>query len=146
MQKGNYRINSIPLSIPDVELEKKICEAISLTGIPITPDSLQACHKMKNKSRAILKFKDRKVRQKVNYARSNLKNKGDELKSIGFSEYLYISDSQCLQNQELYFKCRQLKTAKKIAATWFYNNKINLRVHEKSPIKNIFHISISKNI
>ena len=96
---------------------------------------------MKKTDHVILKFKDRKKRQKVMNNRTLLKNKQEELKKLGFSDKLYLNDSLSVENQVLFYKTRQLKKWKKISDTWFFNNKISVRVYEKGKVTNIFHDS-----
>ena len=60
VRRETIEINPIPLSIPNTDLENKVCQALSLTGTTVTPDDLQACHHMKNKQKVIIKFKDRR--------------------------------------------------------------------------------------
>ena len=52
--------NRVPHSINNVDLEEKVCEALSLTGTKVKPDNLDACHRMKKKDKVIIKFKNRK--------------------------------------------------------------------------------------
>ena len=73
-------INPIPQSIPNTDLENKVCQALSLTGRTVTPEALEACHRMKNKERVVVKFKDRKQRNKVIFSRKELKSKGEQLR------------------------------------------------------------------
>ena len=49
VRREPIEINPIPQSIPNTELENKMCQALSLTGTTVTPDDIQACHHMKNK-------------------------------------------------------------------------------------------------
>ena len=72
-------INPMIQSIPFADLENKVCQALSLTGTTVTPDNLQACHRMRNKEKVIVKFKDRKQRNKVIFSRKELKSKGEQL-------------------------------------------------------------------
>ena len=65
VRRETIEINPIPHSIPTTDLENKICQVLSLTGTTVTSDNLQACHSMKNKEKVIVKFKDRKERNKV---------------------------------------------------------------------------------
>ena len=65
VRRETIEINPIPQSIPATDLENKICQVLSLTGTTVTSDNLQACHSMKNKEKVIVKFKDRKERNKV---------------------------------------------------------------------------------
>ena len=57
---------------------------------------------------------------------------------VHFEESLYLSDSMCTENHNLFYKCRQLKHAKRIHACWFFNNVINVRLMDKGPIFKIF--------
>ena len=65
--------------------------------------------------------------------------KKNELKELHFEESLFLSDSVCTENHNLFYKCRQLKNAKKIYASWFFNNAIKVRLMDKGPIFKIFH-------
>ena len=65
VRRETIETNPIPQSIPTTDLENKICQVLSLTGTTVTSDNLQACHSMKNKEKVIVKFKDRKERNKV---------------------------------------------------------------------------------
>ena len=65
--------------------------------------------------------------------------KKNELKKLHFEESLFLSDSMCTENHNLFYKCCQLKNAKKIYACWFFNNAINLQLMDKGPIFKIFH-------
>ena len=65
VRRETIEINPIPQSIPTTDLENKICQVLSLTGTTVTSDNLQACHSMNNKEKVIVKFKDRKERNKV---------------------------------------------------------------------------------
>ena len=96
---------------------------------------------MKRRGRVILNFKDRKLRYQVMADRKKLMEKKNEFKELHFEESLYLSDSMCTENHNLFYKCRQLKNAKRIHACWFFNNVINVRLMDKGPIFKIFHES-----
>ena len=132
--------NPIPPSVSDEELELNICEALSLTGHEVKPNELQACHRLKKKESVIVKFKCRKLKQKVLVNRKNLRNKSEDLRQLKFSGKLFISESMCHENHQLAYKCRQLKNAGKIHSTWFWNNAVNIKLSERSNPVKIFHI------
>ena len=96
---------------------------------------------MKTRGRVILKFKDRKVRYEVMAKRKKLMEKQNELKELHFEESYFRSDSMCTENNSLFYKCRQLKNAKRIHACWFFNNAINVRLMDKDLIFEIVHES-----
>ena len=102
-------INPVPHSINNVDLEEKVCEALSLTGTKFKPDDLDACHRMKKKEKVIIKFKNRKQRNDVIFKRKELKSKGDDLLALQFGQSMFINGSMCFENQVLFYKCRQLK-------------------------------------
>ena len=96
---------------------------------------------MKTRGSVILKFKDRKLRYQVMANRKKLMEKKNELKELHFEESLFLSNSMCTENHNLFYKCRQLNNAKRIHACWFFNNAINVRLINKGPIFKIFHES-----
>ena len=44
-----------------------------------------------------------------------------------------------MKNQQLSYKCCQLKNSKKIHSTWLCNNAVNIKVTPKGEIHQIFH-------
>ena len=102
-------INPIPESISNTDLKNNICHALSLTGTTVTPDNLQSYHRIKNKDKVIVNFKDRNQRNKVIFRRKELKSKGKQLQDLQFGPSIFINDSMCFENQSLFYKCHQLK-------------------------------------
>ena len=86
---------------------------------------------MKRKGRVVLKFKDRKFIYQVMPNRKKLMEKKNELKELHFEESVFLSHSMCIENHNLFYKCRQLKNAKRVHAYWFFNNAINMRLMDK---------------
>ena len=132
-RRESIEVSPVPASISDEELEDTICKALSL------PDYLQACHRLK-KEAAIVKFKFRKQKRKIPIDRKNLRNRSENLSQLKFAGKLFISESMCHENHQLAYKCRQLKNAGKIHATWFWNNVINVKLNERSQPAKIWHI------
>ena len=50
------------------------------------------------------------------------------------------------QNHQLTYRCRQLKTAGKIHFTWFFNNKVNLKLTDNRSDHKISHTDEIENI
>ena len=119
---------------------------LSLNGATVSPDDLQASHRMKNKEKVIVRFKDRKQRNKVIFSRKELNLKGDQLRDLQFGPSLFINDSMCFEDQSLFYKCRQLKNVGKLFSFWFFNNTLNVKFIENNPITKIFHISDLENL
>ena len=120
-RRETIELNPVPAEIHQDVLEDSICKALSLTGVNVVPEDLQACHRMKRSDRVIVKFKCRKQKQSLIYKRKNLGTKSQKLTNLKFSGRLFVSESMSHENQQLACKCRQLKTARKIHSTWFFS-------------------------
>ena len=125
--------------IADDVLEQSARQALSLTGISVEPNDLQACHRMRKKDCVIIKFKCRKQKHCVPLNRKTLQNKSFDLTQLKFSGKLFINESMCHENHQLAYNCRQLKNARKIHSAWFYNSTLYIKLVENGPIHKIFH-------
>ena len=94
---------------------------------------------MRKKDRVIIKFKCRKQKHRVLSNRKTLQNKSVDLTQLKFSGKLFVNESMCHENHQLTYKCRQLKCARKIHSTWFYNSTFHIKLVENGPIHKIFH-------
>ena len=138
--RESVEVNPVTSSISDEELEVNICKAFSLTRHEVKLDKLQACHRLKKKESVIVKLKCRKLKRSVLVNRKDLQNKSEDLCQLWFSGKLFILESMCHENQQLAYKCCQLKNAGKIHSTWFWNNAVNVKLSERSNPVKIFHI------
>ena len=110
LRRKMVKINPVPEDIQDMQLEESICQALSLTGTPVSAGDLEACHRMRRRDRVIVKFSSRKKRNDVIFKKKSLNGKSDELKNLGFtSAKLFISDLMCYENHQVFYECRQLK-------------------------------------
>ena len=134
-RRETLEINPVPSDIADDVLEQSVCQ----NGISAEPDDLQACHRMRKKDRVIIKFKCRKQKHRVLLNRKTLQNKSLDLTQLKFSGKLFVNESMCHENHQLAYKCRQLKSARKIHSTWFYNSTLHIKLVENGPIHKIFH-------
>ena len=113
-RRETIELNPVPADITGDALEENVCKALSLTGVNVVPNDLHACHRMKRSDRVIVKFKCRKQKNSVMYKRKNLGNKSQELSNLKFSGRLFVSESMSHENQQLAYKYRQLKSARKL--------------------------------
>ena len=129
----------MPSDIADDVLEQSVCQALSLKGTSVEPDDLQACHRMRKKDRVIIKFKCRKQKHHVLLNHKTLQNKSLVLTQLKSSGKLFVNESMCHENHQLAYKCRQLKSVRKIHSTRFYNSTLHIKFVENGPIHKIFH-------
>ena len=52
-RRETIELNPVPAEIHQDVLEDSICKALSLTGVNVVPEDLQACHRMKRSDRVI---------------------------------------------------------------------------------------------
>ena len=52
----------------------------------------------------------------------------------------------CYENQQLTYKCRQLRNSKKIDLTWFWNNAVNIKVTPNGEIQQIVHTTDTEKL
>ena len=144
-RRETIELNPAPVKIHEDVLEESICKALPLTGVNVVPEDLQACHRMKRSDRVIVKFKCRKQKQSLIYKRKNLGTKSQELTNSKFSGRLFVSESMSHENQQLAYKCRQLKSVRKIHSTLFFNNVVNILTQHRR-IHKIFHVNDIANL
>ena len=145
-RRETIEMNPVPAEIHEDVLEENFCKALSLTGVNVVPEDLHACHRMKRSDRMIVKFKCRKQKQSLIYKRKNLGTKSQELTNLKFLGRLFVSESMSKENQQLAYKCRQLKSARKIQSAWFFNNAVNIKLTEHGRIHKIFHVSDTESL
>ena len=140
-RRETLKINPVPSDIFDDILEQSVCQVLSLRGIPVEPDDLQACHHMRKKDHIIIKFKCRKQKHHVLLNHKTLQNKSLDFTQLKFSRKLFVNESMCHENHQLAYKCRQLKSARKIHSihSWFYDSTLHIKLVENGPIHKIFH-------
>ena len=145
-RRQTIQLNHVPAEIHEGVLEKSICKALSLTGVNVVPEDLYACHRIKRSDRVIVKFKCRKQKQSLMYKRKILSTNAQELTNLKFSGRLLVREGMSHENQQLAYKCRQLKIARKIHSTWFFNNVVNIKLTEHGRIHKIFHVTDIENL
>ena len=78
-RRETLEINPVLSDIADDVLEQSVCQGLSLTGISVEPDDLQAWHHMRKKNHVIIKFKRRKQKHCVLLNRKTWQNKSLDL-------------------------------------------------------------------
>ena len=78
-RRETLEINPELSDIADDVLEQSVCQGLSLTGIFVEPDDLQAWHHMRKKDHVIIKFKRRNQKHRVLLNRKTWQNKSLDL-------------------------------------------------------------------
>ena len=89
----------------------------------------------------IVKFSSTAKRNDIIFKKKSLNGKSDVLKNFGFTRaILFISDSICRENHQLFYRCRQLKRWGLLHWAWFFSNCIYLKLGENSDATKIKHV------
>ena len=86
------------------------------------------------------------AKQSLIYNRKNLGTKSQERTNLKFSERRFVSESMAHENQQLAYKSRQLKSARKIHFTWFFSNAVNIKLTQHGRIHKILHVAGIENL
>ena len=101
---------------------------------------------MSSHENVVVKLKCCKQKQSLIHKCKNLGTKSQELTNLKFSGRLFVSKSMSHENQQFAYKCQQLKSARKIHSTWFFNNVVNIKLTEHGRIHKIFHVTDIENL
>ena len=114
-RRDSIEIVGINEKVSDIELEAKCCDILGDIGVPITPNDIQACHRLYDNKRTIVKFMSRK-------SVFNIMKKRSQLASIeGYKKKIFINESLCPYYRFLHGKCKQLWKDHKIFGFWVSN-------------------------
>ena len=85
----------IPSSVNVKDLEGKICTVLNRIGVAVKPDDIEACHRLYNDKKKILKFSKRKVCQQVLRVKKELKNIDPSEFDFPEGTAIFINESLC---------------------------------------------------
>ena len=123
LRRRQIEVSDVPEAIKDEHLKDRMSSFLSITGVDVTADDIEVCHRLKNKTVVIMEFGSRSLRDSVLISRGKLKDKGQHMKEVGLQNS-YINDSMCNEYRRLAFICRQLKRKQIVKDTWFFNGKL----------------------
>ena len=128
-------ITGIPSSVSDKDLEEVVCKAITKSGVDITADDIEDCHRVGNKGQTIIKFGNRKV---LSVKKDLNKVKMSDIDLTGKS-ILYITQSLCPYYRMLWSKTKTLYQKGKIDSFYVSNGNIKIRLQENARPITTFH-------
>ena len=107
----------------------------------ITPDDLQAVHRLKTKRNVIVKFASRKKKHAVITKRKNLKDDESIKRRHNIQGQIYLNESMCYQVNRLHYFCRQLKKRGKLVYYTFFNGSLRVKTETEGTSTVIGHIN-----
>ena len=107
----------IPSSVNVKDLKGKVCTAFNRIGVAVKPDDIEACHRLYNDKKTIVKFSKRKVCQQVLREKKELKNIDPSGFDFPEGTAVFINESLCSYYKMLWNKCKKLWEKKLITRT-----------------------------
>ena len=152
IEKNSYRnsqysrrecieISGIPAEIDNKSLENTALEIIARSGVNVSNENVEGCHRIGKNNATILKFSRRKdcyATLKVRKEISNMK-----FDDINIHAKIYVNQSLCQYYKTLRWRCKKLWENDLIHSFWVYNSKIFIRINADG---NMFEISHDNDI
>ena len=98
-------------------MEGKVCTVFNRIGVDVKPDDIEACHRLYNDNKTIVKFSKRKVCQQVLQVKKELKSIDPSKFDFPEDTAIFINESLCSSYKMLWNKCKKL-WEKKLICTY----------------------------
>ena len=134
------------MSIRDNVLEQKVCDVIQEIGVNICDRDIQACHRLKDRDRAIVKFTNRKDCLQIVRVKRQLKGLDPSAVDLPEGTKIFINESLCPYYREVWKKCKKLRVKQKVYQYYTINGLIRLRTEEYGQAKTITHMVDLQNL
>ena len=123
----------IPREVSGGILEEKVLNIFGKLGCNISPDRIEACHRVgRTNDTVIVKFSRRKDCQHVWNVKKNLKKLTLEDLELPGNSKLFINKSLCPYYKMLWSKSKKLHSLSKIHSFFISGNTIKIRINESS--------------
>ena len=131
----------ISSSVKIKDLEGMFCSIFNRIGVPVNPDDIEACHRLYNEKKTIVKFSRRKLCHKVLREKKELKNVDPSNFDIPEGTAIFINESLCSYYKTLWNKCKK-HWEKKLIYTYFTSNgNIRYKIRENGNVHAVTQIT-----
>ena len=101
-------------SIDKTVLEETVRGIFGKIGVQVDERDIQACHRLKEKERTIVKFANRKDCLQILSVKKDLKSLDPTELDLPESTKIYINESLCASYRGIWNKCKKLRAIQKI--------------------------------
>ena len=144
--RDKLEVVGIPMSVRDNVLEQKVCDVIQEIGVDIYDRDIQACHRLKDKDRTIVKFTNRKDCLRILSVKRQLKGLDSAAMDLPEGTKIFINESLCPYYRGIRSKCKKLRDKQKVHQYYTINGLIRLRIEQSSQAKIINHMVDLQNL
>ena len=139
-RRDTLEIVGIPNSVGNSVLEETVRDVFKKIGVEIDERDVQACHRLKEKERTIVKFVNRKDCLQILRVKKDLKSL--EPTELDFPENtkIFINESLCPYYRGIWNKCKKLRAIQKIHQFYTISGLIRVKLEETGPSRIITHM------
>ena len=116
------------MSVRDNVLEQKVCDVFQEIGVDICDRDIQACHRLKDKDKTIVKFTNRKDCLRILRVKRQLKGLNPATVDLPEETKIFVNESLCPYNWGLWNKCKTLREKQKVHHYYTINGLICLGI------------------
>ena len=139
-RRDTLEIVGISNSVGNSVLEERVRDVFKKIGVEIDEWNVQACHRLKEKGRTIVKFVNSKDCLQILRVKKDLKSL--EPTELDFPENtkIFINESLCPYYRGIWNKCKKLKAIQKIHRFYTISGLIRVKLEETGPSRIITHM------
>ena len=139
-RRDTIEVFGIPSSIRDQDLEDNVRNVFREIGVNINGRDIQACHRLREKDRTIVKFVNRKDCTNILRVKKDLKHLDPSKLSFSEGTKTFINESLCPYHRGIWKKCKKLRANQKLLQFYTINGIVRVKLEENSPPRSITHI------
>ena len=133
-------IVGIPNSVGNSVLEETVRGVFKKIGVEIDERDVQACHRLKEKERTIVKFVNRKDCLQILRVKKDLKSLDPTELDFPENTKIFINESLCPYYRGIWNKCKKLRAIQKIHQFYTISGLIRVKLEETGPSRIITHM------
>ena len=139
-RRDTIEVIRIPSSIRDKDLEDKVRNIFGEIGVNVSERDIQACHRLREKGRTIVKFVNRKDSTDILRVKKDLKQLNPTKLSFTEGTKIFINESLCPYYRGIWNKCKKLRANQKLHQFYTINGIVRVKLEENGPPKSITHM------
>ena len=144
-RRESLEVVGIPAYISNDSLEANISKVFDKIGVHVEGKDIQACHRLKDNDRVMLKFSNRKDSLQVLRVKKDLKTLDPTELDFPEGSRIFINESLCVY-RGLWNKCKKLKDMGKLHVFFVSNGTIKIKKIENDRAKPITHAADLKKM
>ena len=139
-RRDTLEIVGIPNSVGNSVLEETVRDVFKKIGVEIDERDVQACHRLKEKERTIVKFVNRKDCLQILRVKKDLKSLDPTELDFPENTKIFINESLCPYYRGIWNKCKKLRAIQKIHQFYTISGLIRVKLEETGPSRIITHM------